>query len=588
MTATAAARAGALLLVALLAPRPAQAQQLSAPPTRPTELHFQALATATLGEDFTAIGISHRDPNFVMIGTSTGSLMRTLDGGATWQRVVITPARTLYFGRERSPDSRMEYALGLPGKSPHLQRWLRQKGLNTSGVNWQQLLVQKGDKMVAVNWIEVDWHDENRVFVGMVDGLYRSTDKGRTFIRIFQGRSSMGERMVNTVATDPADPKHLEVGTASGLFSSHDGGATYFKTMNYYMRDSYLREIWFDPAQQGLIHVAMGGSAMASPDGGRNWITTHWDEWGPRADVQSISLGPQNIRLIGTRDGLFASFQGGEMGSWTRRGHRFVGMVMLKVMATADPRLWYALSDEAVWVTTDSGVNWSKIFQLGGREAPRWIAAFQNDPRQMWLVTNRQVYHVGTPRGLLSMRDATSVDRAPRRLLDVPPLHPFHVRVLRHHGVYFPDLQRARDRAPWAALLPEITAGCHWAPYVDVMYIKDWMHSAWPYNYYNASMDQGLTWEVFANWELGRLVFDKRQLPHWGRVDRNLAGIRQDMAERIQRLYQEYQLVARRLVLDPPQDLLPRTYLEIRLQEITAYFDAISGGYWSKKTGGFK
>lgn len=564
----------ALGLVGLTIPAPGRAQQ------------FQALATATLGEDFTSIGISHRNPDFVMVGTSSGGLLRTEDGGATWQRIVITPSRTLYFGRERSPDPRMEYALGLPGKSPHLQRWLRQKGLNTSGVNWQQLLVQKGDKMVAVNWVEVDWNNEDRVYVGTVDGLYRSTDRGRTFIRIFQGRSSMSERMVNSVATDPADPKHVLLGTASGLFSSHDGGATYFKTMNYYMRDSYIREIWFDPQQQGLVHVAMGGSAMASPDGGKNWITTHWDQWGPRADVQSISLGPQNIRLIGTRDGVYASFQGGEMGSWIRRGYRFVGTVILKVMATPDPTLWYALTDQAVWVTQDSGLNWSKIFQLGGREMPRWIAAFQNDPRQMWLVTNRQIYRVGTPRGLLSMR--STAPAVPRRLLDVPSLHTLHKQVLRHHRVYFPDLQRYRDRGPWAALLPNVTVGAHWATYVDVMWFKDWMHSHWPYGYHNSSFDQGLTFEVFANWEMGRLIFDKRQLPHWGRVDRNLAAVRMDMAERMQRLYKEYIQVAQTLISRPPAGALARDYLVIRLQEITAYFDGISGGYWSKKTGGFR
>ena len=111
---------------------------------------FHALLSGRIGEDFTCVGISHRDPNFVLAGTTTGTLLRSTDGGATWQRVVITPSRTLFFGRERQPDPRFEYALGLPGKSPHLQRWIRQKGLHTSGVNWQQLLVQKGDKMVSV------------------------------------------------------------------------------------------------------------------------------------------------------------------------------------------------------------------------------------------------------------------------------------------------------------------------------------------------------------------------------------------------------------------------------------------------------
>jgi len=89
-------------------------------------------------------------------------------------------------------------------------------------------------------------------------------------------------------------------------------------------------------------------------------------------------------------------------------------------------------------------------------------------------------------------------------------------------------------------------------------------------------------------WDLNRLIFDKRELPHWGRIERNLSAVRQDMTERLHRLYLEYQRVARILVLNPPANVLARHFHEIRLQEIAAYFDAISGGYWGKKTRGEK
>jgi photosystem II stability/assembly factor-like uncharacterized protein len=536
-----------------------------------------------LGGDMTCIGMSHRDPNFVMVGTTNGKIYRTLDGGSNWMLLTVSPSRTLFFGRERSPDPRMEYALGLPGKSPHLQRWLRQKGLQTSGINMQQLLVTKGDKMVSINWIEVDWHDENRIWVGTVDGLYLSKDKGLTFTRAYQGVTKAAERMINAVATDPHDKNLILMGTASGIFTSKDRGLSFRKTMNYYMRDSYIREIWFDPQQKGLVHVAMGGSAMASPDGGEHWITTHWDEWGPRADVQSLSLGPQNVRLIGTRDGVFASWQGGEMGSWRRAGFRFVGHLMLKVLATTNPKIWFALTQKALWVTTDAGLNWQKYFQTGGKSMPRWIAAFHGDPKHLWFITNRQIYRMGAPPKL---RRVDLRMRKPQRLLDVPPLYAFYKQVLRHNKLYFPDVQNYRERGPWAALLPNITAGAHWAPAADQMNITDYMYPHYPWKYFNAANDNGLTVEVFARWDLGRLIFDKRELPHWGRIERNLGGIRQDMAERVHRLYMEYKRVSRTLVMAPPADPLTRANLEIRLQELTAYLDGVSGGGWSKHTRG--
>jgi hypothetical protein len=276
------------------------------------------------------------------------------------------------------------------------------------------------------------------------------------------------------------------------------------------------------------------------------------------------------------------------MGSWKRRGYRFVNTIIYKVLATKDPNLWFAITSDALWATTDAGNNWSKVFHTGGRELPRWLSSFHGDPKHLWMITNRQIYRIGGSPKLAPGPDRSGVGtrRLPHRVLDVPALHNFHVKVLKHGQVYFPQIQSYRDRGPWAAFLPSLTVGAHWAPYGDYMNIKDWMHAHWPYHYYNSSFDQGITWEVFARWDLGRLVFDRRKLPHWGRIDRNLAAVRQDVAERVQRLYQEYVRVAKTLVTRPPADPLVFEYHKIRLQEITAYFDAISGGYWSEKTGG--
>ncbi len=549
-----------------------------------------AVNASSMGDDYTTLAISHRDPSFVLVGTATGRIHYTRDGGATWQDVVVTPVRSVFYGRERQPDASWEYAPGLPGKSPYLQSWLRRSGLATSGINMAQLLSTKGEKSVTVNWIEVDWHDERRIWVGTSNGLYLSTDRARTFARIFQGRTGASERMITAVATDPFDARKILLGTASGLFTSTDRGRTFKKTMDYYLQDSYVREIWLDPGQKGLIHLALGGSAMASPDGGAHWITTHWTDWGPRADVQSLSLGPGNLRLIGTRDGIYASWQGGEMGTWKRRGIRFVGTTVTKVLASVDPTIWYALSDQALWGTMDSGLNWKKLYQLGGKDSPRWLAAFRSEHRHLWLLTNREIYRVGAPPKVARYNLAM---RAAPRLLEVPPLPDLVRRVLKHNRLYFADNQRYRDRAPWAAFLPDVTAGFHYAPSRDFVTVSNYMYPS-PYAYLNYSFDgawplsldaPAFTWEVIAKWDLARLIFAKAALPHWGRIERNLNGVRQELTERVHRLYVEYRRNARILVFAPPADELTRQLHEIRVQEIAAYLDAVSGGYWGKATG---
>jgi photosystem II stability/assembly factor-like uncharacterized protein len=549
----------------------------------PTGSRLQHLSTVGFGDELTCLGMSHRDPKFVMIGTNRGKLHRTTDGGATWQEITVAPFRDLFFGRERHDDPRLEYALGLPGKSPHLQRWLRSKGLRTSGINLQQLLVQKGDKAVALHWIEVDWHDENRVYIGTIDGLYRSTDKGRTFFRIWQGRSSMAERVINAVATDPFDPKTIMIGTSRGLFISRDRGITFRKEMNFYIRDSHIRGIYFDPQFKGLVHIAMAGAAMASPDSGKNWITTHWDLWAPRSDVQWISLGPNNVRAIGTRDGVFGSWQGGEFGTWKRRGLRMTGHTVMHVMLTDEPNVWYALTEVALWRSIDAGANWKKVKQLGGGEYGRWIHAFEHDEDRLWLLTNRRVYRVGTP----AASDTSNRARAmPHNLLDIPPLYLFWRKAMDYKHLYFRDAQDYRDRAPWAALLPTITLGASYKRGREIREVAAAPYIYWPYLYFNAADEQTAGFEVLANWELARLVFDRRELPHFGRVERNMEHLRRDLSERVHRLYADYRRTAHRLVYRPAADPVVREFDRIRLQEIAAFFDAISGGYWSQATGG--
>ena len=534
-----------------------------------------------MGDGISCMGISHRDPLFVMVGTTTGKILRTIDGGASWQEVHVPVRRDLFYGVERQDNPDTEYGLGLPGKSPYLQSWLRSKGLRTSGVNHQQLLVKEGDRPVTVNWIEVDWHNENRVWVATADGLYRSMDKGRTFVRIWQGHTGASERYISTVATDPSEPNRLLVGTAGGLFVSENAGATMKVEFNYYIFRSYVRAVYFDTQYAGLVHMAMGGAAMASPDSGRNWITTYWDLWGPRSTVKWISLGPENVLVMATDDGIFASFQGGEMGTWIRRGFLFTGFRVNHTLVLEDPRIWYVLTDQAVWRSDDAGETFRKVMQTGGSEVPIWIQAFNGDPNQVWLLTNRHVYRTGqVPRLVARQR----VER-PEPLV-IPPLSEFWRHVVEHKHVYFDDVQRYRERAPWAALMPSVYAGGNYIRNLDQVNIRVFPYLHLPFTYYQNIPDNAVNIEAFATWDLGRLLFDKRELPNFGRIERLLREIRTDLTERVIRLYGEYKMLAREMAYRPPTDLVAAEAHRTRLQEITSFFDVLSDGYWSKQTKG--
>lgn len=560
---------------------------------------MRAVQMVGMGDQLTTLGTSVRDPNFLIVGTASGNLLRSEDGGASWQEIRVVSSKLFYYGverpgarsapptlrgkkRHRQETQNIQYAHGLAGGNPHLQEYQGKKGLYTTGWNRAKYLIRKNQEShTSINWIEIDPTDDRRVYLATSDGLYRSTDKGRTFMRLWQGRGKAGQRSVNAVAVDPGDHRRIFVGTSAGFYLSRDWGITYKEEMNLYVKGSYIKGFYTDPNQPGLVHMATGGAAMATPDSGRTWITTHWHLWHPRSVINWIALGPDDVRLIGTNDGLYASFQGGEMGTWERRGHIFTGVHVTMALITKDPKVWYVTTPDALWRTNDSGSHWHKVFTLGGQERSVWISSYHGDPNQIWLLTNKQLYRSGPVKAFARVKRGV---RHPG-LLDIPPLYQLWLRVMKHQKIYFADNQRYRERSPLSALIPSLDLTATYAPSRSFQASK-----LYPYHYYewvqqNRLNNQSLNVSVMATWDLARLVFDLQADPEYGRVERALKSTRVDISTRLNRLYIEYKHIARRMALAPPADLLVSELQSMRLQEISAYFNALSGGFWSKAGG---
>jgi len=542
---------------------------------------FIMKSTVGFGDEFTVIGISHRDPNFVMIGTTDGAIHRTVDGGDSWERIVVVPYRHLFHGRERKGDPNLDYGFGLEGKSPRLQKMLQGKGLHTAGVNLQEFVYLEAGRRHHIAWIEVDWHDENTVYVGTDDGLYRSKDKGRTFIRMWQGRGVKAERSVNTVITHPSDPKLMFIGTASGLYRSHDRGSSFIKEMDFYIRKSYIRALYIDGEAPDVLHMAMSGAAMASTDRGMHWITTYWHLYGKRSNVKWLALGPGGVRAMGTGDGIFASWQGGQPGSWKRRGMRFVEHGINGLFISKNPLIWLAMNKDAIWRSVDGGNNWRKIMQTGSGEYPVRMQAFGNDEEAIWLITNRHVYR----RKRAPRSPSRYVGSAAGMIAELPPINTFWEHVIKHKKLYFEQMQNYRRKEHIAALLPDLKFYMKYGRAVENVKIRAFPYTFLPFTNLYGVQDNELNVEVMAFWDLQRLWFTLQAIPEFGRVASNSKREGKDITERIYRMYGEYSVLLEKWMMSRPADAYASQMLKIRLEEISAFLDAVSDGYWSKHVG---
>jgi competence ComEA-like helix-hairpin-helix protein len=87
---------------------------------------------------------------------------------------------------------------------------------------------------------------------------------------------------------------------------------------------------------------------------------------------------------------------------------------------------------------------------------------------------------------------------------------------------------------------------------------------------------------VGATWELDRLIFDPQEM-NVARESVRIANLRDRVLDEVTRRYFERRRLQVDLELSPPKDLGDRVKKELRLQELTADIDAVTGGWFSQK-----
>jgi len=94
--------------------------------------------------------------------------------------------------------------------------------------------------------------------------------------------------------------------------------------------------------------------------------------------------------------------------------------------------------------------------------------------------------------------------------------------------------------------------------------------------------DNSLLLEVRATWDLDRVVFNPDELGVW-RETMRMANLRDRVVDEVTRRYYERRRLQIDLELTPPTNVADRVRKELRIQELTADIDAVTGGWFSKK-----
>lgn len=173
------------------------------PQARTNTANFKVRGPFNVGGRTRAVGVDQRNPKIIMIGSASGGLFRTTDGGASWTRasdIQANPAITGIAQDPTKPDT-WYYITGesLGGSASALDAGALYLGdgvfkSTDNGVTWNQLASTK--PVNNVNWgagAKAEWqfcHDieidpiDGAILVANIAGVYRSTDGGATWTKV--------------------------------------------------------------------------------------------------------------------------------------------------------------------------------------------------------------------------------------------------------------------------------------------------------------------------------------------------------------------------------------------------------------------
>jgi hypothetical protein len=300
-----------------------------------------ALAIAASGTLYAGTG--EGNPGGGSVTFPGNGVYRSTDGGATWTQLGLAGSERI--GRlaidPGNPNRIFAAATGslfVPGGVRGLYRTV------DGGATWQRVLAGTTTTTGAVD-VAVDPSNPSRVYAAMWDhqrrpegrtyggtgsGLYRSTDGGTTWTRLAGGLPAAGTNLGRMgVAVAPSDSNRLyaiaadTTGNFLGFWTSTNGGTGWSRITNTSFLSTsqstygwWFGRIWVDPANASHLWVP-GVQLLESLDAGGTWrrnTTFH-------ADQHAIAFDPRvsGRVFLGNDGGVYRSTSAGSLtGTWTK------------------------------------------------------------------------------------------------------------------------------------------------------------------------------------------------------------------------------------------------------------------------------
>jgi len=363
------------------------------------------------GGDVRSLAYDPQNPGRVFLGTSTGVIFVSEDGGHNWSRFAKLGAGDDYVLDHIAFDPQNSKTILVSAWSVQDQNAGDIFRTHNGGKDWEVLSAMHGKSVRAM---AISGSDHKVVVAGALDGVYRSTDGGNNWQRISPNDGIV--KNIESIAVDPKDPNVVYAGTwhlawktsdgganwqhinkgmiddsdvfsiivssanpsevfasaCSGIYKSVSGGDLFEKIKGIPFTARRTRVLKQDPSNPAIVYAGTTEGLWKSVDEGKNWKRVS----GPEVVVNDVLVDPRNsqrVLLATDRSGVLASDDAAATFTSSNHGyaHRYVSAILAD---SKEPDTVYIglVNDRefgGVFFTHDGGRTWQqKSSGLDGRD----------------------------------------------------------------------------------------------------------------------------------------------------------------------------------------------------------------------------
>lgn len=480
--------------------------------------------------DIFALAVSPQNPNLAYVGSSK-AIYRTDNGGRIWQKALTLKGSDkgvnfLIFNRANRD---IIYAATKDGL-------LRVKSFSPD--TWEKIFSGVGGHEKDCVCVLAEGE---KIFLGTKSGLFISADAGKSW------RKASGELGNSAIIYIEVFGERVFVVTSDKLFASRDNGENFRRIFSLGLRqgsaESEEEESSTEESDDGLEEERSGISALF-------------------IDKEA----PDKIYLAAT-NGLLLSVDNGR--TFSAVNNSGLGSVSVRNIVSQAGDLYVSTAKGVFWLTKD-GETWQNLYEGVLTQDARFIAF--DSLERLWVATSKGIFRNAEPYGG-SVASPDKFSQWKERLGDEPAISEVQNAAIKYAEVIDPaKIRDLRKGARLKALIPDI----------DLDYEKT-VSSYSGGNFYIGPQD----WSLGLSWDLGDLVWSDQQRLIDSQA-RLMVELRDDILTEVTRLYFERRRLQAELLTSPALEPKLKLEKELRLEELTASIDALTGNYFSKELSGGK